>query len=655
MIVTTMNQPNRISTAQTPVLPRQQGRRTTRQLSRVFVLVVALLMLTTLALPVHAQAPIVSATVDLTSLNRDESLTLTITVTGANGQPDLSALDGFRILDTSSGTQISSVNGNTTVQAVTQYHLLPLHTGDLLIPSIPVAVDGQTYQTDPIQVTFSQGAAATTPPPPGTSTLPPVSPSGSDPLDLLNMLDQWMQQSPNLGSLSGLGQLPISPSQSYQQIAAPSALQGQDYYVEAQINKPAAYQGEQVLYIVRLYQALDPYGQIEYQPPAFSGFWSKQLPDQQTYTTQAGGRTYRVTELQQVLFPTVAGQVAIDPARFVLPGDFLGAEEVKVASQPLTLNVQSLPAGAPASFQGAVGQYQMEAGVDRTEAKVGDAVTQRVTITGVGNIEQVTDPAWPEDTAWRAFDSKSTTDSQFQNGQLTGVRRIERVLVPTQPGDLALPAAEFSYFDPAAGQYQTIGAKPVTVSVMPDSSAAQPARGQLAANAVASLPATRPLKVAAAQSLTAGASLPQRPIFWALWALPVALVAGQFVWQRRRRHGEANAATLRSQKAARQAGQALRAAERNPALAQEAAGRILTEYLSAKLQRPVGGLTQSALAEDLLACDVDPAVVARVQAILTQSEIGRYAPAGYSVSASELLAGTQHLIDDLERQLGRRL
>jgi len=109
----------------------------------------------------------------------------------------------------------------------------------------------------------------------------------------------------------------------------------------------------------------------------------------------------------------------------------MAAQGAKIASQPLTLDVQPLPAGAPASFQGAVGQYWMEAGVDKTETVVGDAVTSGVTITGTGNIEQVADPAWPDDAAWRAFDSKSTTDSQFQDGQLVGIRRIERVLVPT--------------------------------------------------------------------------------------------------------------------------------------------------------------------------------------------------------------------------------
>jgi hypothetical protein len=652
-----MRQPAQLATTRAPARLRLAAPSAAPQARRVLVIAVSLLLMTIVTLPAYAQAPVVSATVDRTGLGPDEALTLSIMVNGPDGQPDLTTLEDFRILDASSGKQISSVNGSTKVQSVTQYLLLPLRTGDLLIPPIPVMVDGRAYQTDPIQVTVSQAGAGSAPSPSGSNALPQSLQSGSDPFDLLSMFDQWVQGSAGLGSSSGPGQMPVSPSGSYQQIAAPAALQGQDYYAEALIDKPAPYQGEQVLYTMRLYQALDPFGQIQYQPPAFSGFWSKQFPDQRIYITQAGGRTYRVTELQNVLFPTVAGAVTIDPARLILPGDFTGAGGAEVASEPLTLNVRPLPAGAPAGFQGAVGQYRMEAGADKTEARVGDAVTQRVTITGAGNIEQAPDPVWSDDAAWRAFDSKSTTDSRFQDGLLVGVRRIERVLVPTQPGDRTLPATEFSYFDPSAGQYRTIGAEPVAVSVVPAlrgsaaPNAAQPAPSEGAASKVASLPVLRPLKVAAAHSRTADASLPQQPIYWGLWALPVALVAGQFVWQRRERNERVNAAALRSRRAARQARQALRSAAQEPQTVPEVAGRILAEYLGAKLGRPVTGLTQSVLAEGLLARGVDPVVAARVGAILTQSEIGRYAPAGSSVSAGDLLAGTRQVIDDLERRL----
>lgn len=623
-----------------------------RPWSRALGAVASLVLLTVLALPAFAQEPAVSATVDRTTLGLGETLTLSIAVEGASGQPALPPLDDFQVLGTSSGVQMRTVNGNSTTQTVTQYRLQPLRTGDLTIPAFQIVVDGQgSAFTNPIVVSVTQGSGAPAPTQPGA--MPSLFPnSGGGIADLLGLLDQMLQNSAALGSLSG-GQTPVTPSRSLPQIAAPAALQGQDYYAEATVDKTTPYQGEQVLYTLRFYRALDPFGNIEYKAPTFSGAWSKALPDQTNYTTEAGGRNYLVTELQHVLFPTVAGQVVIDPARLTLPGDFLGAARVEVASQPLTLDVQPLPAGAPASFQGAVGQFTLESEVDKAEAKVGDAITQRLVISGAGNVEQMADPVRSEDGAWRAFDSQSTVDSQLQNGQWGGVRRIEQVLVPTQPGQLTLPAVEFSFFDPVTAQYQTLSGDPVTVAVAPDGSAppsqppASPDASTAAAPAVA--PDLRPIKVAAAaQGFVAGAPLVQQPLYWMLWALPPVLLAGQSFWQRRQ---QANAGELRRNNAAQQAHLALREAEKQPQLASEAAHRILTEYIGARLQRPVTGLTQRALVDLLLVHDVSPSLAARVQALLTHCEVGRYAPSGAVTTGSDLLAETQWVIDDLEQQL----
>lgn len=611
-----------------------------------------------LALPawsVSAQGTGVTATVDRNTVGIGETLTLTIAVEGANGQPDLPPLDDFQVVGSSSSMQMQTINGATVVQSVTQYALQPLRTGELTIPAFQMVVGGQAVgNTDPIQITVTQEPSAPAQPQPGA--LPQLFQGGADPFDLFGLLDHMLQTGPGSGSMPGFGQMPAMPSRSLPEIAAPDALQGQDYYAEAFVDTDTPYQGEQVLYTLRLYRALENFGQIEYKAPIFTGFWSEQAPDQKDYTTQAGGRAYMVSELQHVLFPTVAGQTTIDPARFTLPGAFLGASGSEVASAPVTLNVQPLPAGAPASFQGAVGQFSMESDVNPTDVKVGDAVTQRVTISGAGNVEQITDPVWAEDAAWRAFDSKASTDSELQNGQLTGVRRIERVLVPTQAGQLTLPGAEYSYFDPAAGEYRTLASEPAVLTVAPDPNApaAQPpaAPGQPAAAAVAVHPDLRPIKVAAAsQGLVATPSLPQQPAYWALWALPVALVAGQYTWQRRQRFNRANAAALHSQRAAKQAGRALRDAEKRPDLADQAAGRILVEYLDAKLLQPVTGMTRQALGDLLLLRGVSPDLAGRVQALLTRCEAGRYAPAGFAADGSDLLAETQQVIDELEQQL----
>ncbi len=197
-----------------------------------------------------------------------------------------------------------TVNGNTTTQTITQYRLQPLRIGDLTIPAFQIVVDGQgSALTDPIVVSVTQGSGA--PAQPGA--MPSLFPNSSGGLaDLLGLVDQILQNSSALGSLSG-GLTPVTPSRTLPQIPAPAALQGQDYYAEATVDKAAPYQGEQVLYTLRFYRGLDPFGRIEYKAPAFNGAWSKALPDQTDYTTQAGGRSYLVTELQHVLFPMVAG------------------------------------------------------------------------------------------------------------------------------------------------------------------------------------------------------------------------------------------------------------------------------------------------------------------------------------------------------------
>ena len=168
---------------------------------------------------------------------------------------------------------------------------------------------------------------------------------------------------------------------------------------------------------------------------------------------------------------------------------------------------------------------------------------------------------------------------------------------------------------------------------------------------VSNAPALQPLKPAPATWSNATQSLPQRPGYWLLWGVPLALIAGQTLWQRRLQYVQVNAGALRSQKAAKQAHQALKQARQHPADAYAAAGRILTEYIGVKLNRSVIGLTQQAIVDALLAAGVDATVASRVQSILTQSELGRYAPAGSLPASGDVLAQTEQVIDALDLAL----
>ncbi|MFQ5577310.1 MAG: BatD family protein, partial [Anaerolineae bacterium] len=136
-----------------------------RQLKYAFCLI-TVIAFSLVAAPARAQSPL-TAEVDRAGLSTDESVTLTVVVTGSAlnpPQPSLPPLDGFEVIGSSSSSQISIVNGNVTAQGVYRYRLRPLQTGELVIGPVSATINGQSYTTDPIAVQVTPGNAPATPP-----------------------------------------------------------------------------------------------------------------------------------------------------------------------------------------------------------------------------------------------------------------------------------------------------------------------------------------------------------------------------------------------------------------------------------------------------------------------------------------------------------
>ena len=78
----------------------------------------------------------------------------------------------------------------------------------------------------------------------------------------------------------------------------------------------------------------------------------------------------------------------------------------------------------------------------------------------------------------------------------------------------------------------------------------------------------------------------------------------------------------------------------------------MTAYLSDKLDQPVAGLTHQALDAMLEAKGLRPELVERVNACLTDAELGRFSPeANDPAHATNLLKEIDILIGDLEKRL----
>ncbi|MCQ3972614.1 MAG: hypothetical protein DPW09_04100 [Anaerolineae bacterium] len=578
--------------------------------------------------PAYSQESPITASVNHTHFSTDELVILTVSVTDDSAlqpRPILPQLDGLVVVDMDLATDVSLVNGKIQTEVHYTYRLQPRRTGTLTIPPVTVKIDNKIYRAAPISVEITQGA-------------PPAPAAGNA----------------------------VRPAN----ISPPAVLKGQDFFIEAQVDPPSPYLGQQIIYTFRFYQAIKIYRQPQYDGPLFIGFETMGLPVRE-YNLDAAGRTYLVSEIRTALFAKSAGRITISPARLMFPGNIY-EEPVELYTEPVTVEVKPLPDNAPPGFSGAVGQFTMESSFSPQVAVVNQPSTFLLAVTGVGNIPLLPEPLWPDLTGWRMYDSLSSlTTETGEDGLMTGTRVFERLVVADQPGDFTLQPATFIYFDPLAAEYRTISSQPLTVKVIPVPTpdpnitpAPAPAN-----TPVAALTATTPMPAdpIVNPGLVVSPDTVQRVTLPALFlllgglcgALPlaVALGAGGLWWWQRRRRPLVIAPKPRPElKGLRQPRHSLHpslaAAMRGQDDNYKVVGLALQQYLGAALHTPVQGLTRTELARRLRGAGLNEALIERVEACLAQSEIGRYGPPSDDAGWG-LMAETEALLRELEEVLGK--
>lgn len=246
----------------------------------------------------------------------------------------------------------------------------------------------------------------------------------------------------------------------------PTTAQG-DMFLWTRLDKPRAYVGEQLIYVLEVYERL-PFPNIQLRAlPGFQDFWSEELPEGEMRTETVAGVTYRVHPgLRRALFPQRAGTLTISA-----PEVGVGMRR-RVAGRPTSVEVLPLPTGGrPANFSANnVGLYTIAAKVDRAKVKQGEPFTLTVTITGTGNIRVIDPGAWPELDGLRRYDPKAETRLSVGN-QLGGERSYEFLMIPERGGELVVPPHSFGFFDPATAKYQTVSTQPITIEAAGDAKA----------------------------------------------------------------------------------------------------------------------------------------------------------------------------------------
>lgn len=265
-----------------------------------------------------------------------------------------------------------------------------------------------------------------------------------------------------------------------------------------EVNKKTCYVGEPIIAAYKLYTRLKSESKLT-KNPSFSGFSviDLQAPD----VTESGieklnGRDYNVYTIRKAqLYPLQDGSIELEVAevenniQFIREGyansnagqfadifeEFANAsappeavieQTVFLKNKAISIVVKPLPEeGRPAGFKGAVGNFQIESGLENYQFPAGKAGKLIVMLSGSGNL-QLVNPLqinWPP--GYESFDVKASDILSLTSVPVSGKKIFEYPFTIDHPGNYIFPSISFDYFDPEKKSYKTVQTNPISFSV----------------------------------------------------------------------------------------------------------------------------------------------------------------------------------------------
>jgi hypothetical protein len=488
--------------------------------SRIGLVLIALIAV--LGTKAFAESPSVTAVLSNSEAVVGQMVQMEIKVSGANnaGLPTEISVDGLEIHQTGTSRQFEMHNLTTSSSTVYIYTILPLKPGTFIIPPQTIRVSGSSLRTPALK---------------------------------LNVSD-----SPNRSTRSNQTAQPANTNQ----LA----------FLELIVPKKTAFVGEIVPAEIRL--GFDPRAHpklIDGPEVSGQGFTAQKLQQGGENLETINGRTYDVVTFKTAIAAARAGKFDLGPVKakvqVVTPrapgtrrsrspfdlfnlddpfsdpffsdpfGQFGERREVEINSEPIAFEVKPLPANAPASFSGAIGNFTMTIEAKPKSVQVGDPITVTSTISGRGNFDRVNAPVPEDDRGWHKYPPSSKFKQDDEVG-ISGTKTFEMVLSPDEKKQ-SIPLLAFSYFDPVKERYMTLHSDPVAITVQGGAApgpsiAAQPAPPTPATtSAVPSKSQDILYQLTERGRVQSFTPLYARPIFWTAQLIPLVALLGLAGWKMR--------------------------------------------------------------------------------------------------------------------------
>ena len=229
--------------------------------------------------------------------------------------------------------------------------------------------------------------------------------------------------------------------------------------VEVTISNTQPFIGEIITYSI-FYASTDELSEARIELPEFVGF--AQLPSNPTLTTETvNGLPHQVLRQEVSLHGTRTGTQTVESANIIIP-ETPFQSGVELASNAIVIDVRPLPDGAPDSFTGGVGQFDLNVDVELPIIQADEPNTLNISIVGTGNFDQIVSPPPPLPQTWQVFEGSPITDNA--NPQLQ-TKTFQYQFFAGETGEITIPSVIFTFFDPITASYKTITSQDITFTV----------------------------------------------------------------------------------------------------------------------------------------------------------------------------------------------
>jgi len=446
-----------------------------------------------------------------------------------------------------------------------------------------------------------------------------------------------------------------------------------EVFLHTAVSPKRVYIGQQVTvkYYLYIRGGSDITQLINIDLPQMDGFIKNDMekPSQfRPVNRNIGGQYYNEVFLgRQVAFPISAGNRTIGVMKVAYVQNVKGRvhpifgaqyyqQKGEVSSEPVAVEALPLPeSGKPANFSGAVGRFQIQAEVDRREARVGESVSLTVLLSGAGNLQSASEPSMNIPNSFQSYPPEKEDQHNMVGDEVQSSRKLKLILVPQQAGDFTIGPVTFSYFDPVTGAYQDASAQPITIRVNPGASGPTVSSINLPESEEIRLLSRdiRYIKPDVAYLRNDLRPFYARPWYWALHALPLLTLVGAVLLRRRQDRLRMDVSYARRVRARATAGKKL--ARASQLLKDEdistfylLLSEALLGFIADHLDLKAAGLTSDDISSRMTGAGVPTTLVQQLVAMLKRCDAARYAPSTLSQDMRHLdLEEARRLIDEL--------